>query len=666
MKLAYVLIPMFLIAVVGAYTLPETTIKGPLSMDNHKIWDVAAPANDTDAAIRSTVTSAVSSYMPLSGGTFSSWVNFGSFPLQSVGTPSNDTDASTKKYVDDSVVDYLPLTGGTLTSWLNAGGFPLQAVGAPVNDTDASTKKYVDDSVADYLPLAGGIVTGQTSFSNVPVLAVGVPVNDTDASTKKYVDDNVIGGGMPISGGTFTGWVNFGSFPLQAVGTPANNTDASTKLYVDQTKTALQGIDLGWDKINKSGDTMTGPLAMGAQKITGLADGTADQDAVTYSQLLSAVSSESSAVSSYDWYVVNNTTNIVYSAANGTTLCTFSVGNDELALQAALDNVTCAFDGDREQNKIRLVGDFWLDSVIQVKENFTQLYGGFLHGNVANTVLYVHNPDNDLCYGTRFEDVSFLQVIDSTTKYSIVFQKTALTEIVDCNWGNQDLVLKVNTTSGSSNSFQTRIHGSSIAGGFYLDGTTDDYFYGTYFTNGFNAAGIYINGGMGHRFVECHLYPSQISPYADGVTLASSWGNWFTSCTWDGGAVGVTNGNGIVITGAGSYLNIVDACTFTCMNKYGVCITSGATWNTVSNTNFYEGNGADSYYDDVGVIGLGANYNTVSNCNGYIPTSRSNLGSVAAERASGGDPDYNDFLYCRALSYEVETTVLGANSKAVT
>jgi hypothetical protein len=164
MKLAYILIPMFLIAVVGAYTLPETTIKGPLSMDNHKIWDVAAPANDTDVAIRSTVTSAVGSYMPLSGGTFSSWVNFGSFPLQSVGVPVNDTDASTKKYVDDSIgaAGGMPLSGGTFTGWVNFGSFPLQSVGAPANDTDASTKKYVDDLSVNYASAAEGVTNGDS------------------------------------------------------------------------------------------------------------------------------------------------------------------------------------------------------------------------------------------------------------------------------------------------------------------------------------------------------------------------------------------------------------------------------------------------------------------------------------------------------------------------
>jgi hypothetical protein len=40
-----------------------------------------------------------------------------------------------------------------------------------------------------------------------------------------------------------------------------------------------------WLRMNKSGDTMSGPLAMGSQKVTGVANGTAAQDAVTYSQL---------------------------------------------------------------------------------------------------------------------------------------------------------------------------------------------------------------------------------------------------------------------------------------------------------------------------------------------------------------------------------------------
>ncbi|MFA5312920.1 MAG: hypothetical protein WC375_06365 [Methanomassiliicoccales archaeon] len=49
--------------------------------------------------------------------------------------------------------------------------------------------------------------------------------------------------------------------------------------------TDLMTVRQGWDKLNNSGGTMTGPIAMGSNKITGLTNGSAAQDAVAYSQL---------------------------------------------------------------------------------------------------------------------------------------------------------------------------------------------------------------------------------------------------------------------------------------------------------------------------------------------------------------------------------------------
>lgn len=70
---------------------------------------------------------------------------------------------------------------------------------------------------------------------------------------------------------------------------PINDTDAATKLTVTTANNSMKAyVDVGdhqWTKLNKTGDTMSGALAMGANKVTGVANGTAAQDGVTYSQL---------------------------------------------------------------------------------------------------------------------------------------------------------------------------------------------------------------------------------------------------------------------------------------------------------------------------------------------------------------------------------------------
>ena len=61
---------------------------------------------------------------------------------------------------------------------------------------------------------------------------------------------------------------------------PSVDNDLSRKKYVDD-QDAL--------KVSKSGDTMSGELAMGTNKITGLANGTNPADAINYSQLQAAI-----------------------------------------------------------------------------------------------------------------------------------------------------------------------------------------------------------------------------------------------------------------------------------------------------------------------------------------------------------------------------------------
>lgn len=82
--------------------------------------------------------------------------------------------------------------------------------------------------------------------------------------------------GMLLSkaGGTLTGFLTLHANPTNAL-------HAAPKQYVDS---AVAGVDLS-GKVSKTGDTMSGALAMGSNKVTGLANGTASGDAVNKGQM---------------------------------------------------------------------------------------------------------------------------------------------------------------------------------------------------------------------------------------------------------------------------------------------------------------------------------------------------------------------------------------------
>jgi len=99
------------------------------------------------------------------------------------------------------------------------------------------------------------------------------------------VDGNTtVGGTLGVTGTTTLGTANVTTATVSSsltVPTPSSNTDATTKLYVD-TADAL--------KLDLAGGTMSGAIAMGTNKITGLGDPTLAQDAATKAYVDSEVS----------------------------------------------------------------------------------------------------------------------------------------------------------------------------------------------------------------------------------------------------------------------------------------------------------------------------------------------------------------------------------------
>ncbi len=82
---------------------------------------------------------------------------------------------------------------------------------------------------------------------------------------------------LPLAGGTMSGAIAMGAQKITGMADPTAAQDAATRAYV------LAQVAL---YLALAGGTMTGPIAMGAQKITGMADPTAAQDAATRAYVL--------------------------------------------------------------------------------------------------------------------------------------------------------------------------------------------------------------------------------------------------------------------------------------------------------------------------------------------------------------------------------------------
>ena len=192
----------------------------------------------------------------------------------------------------------------------------------PVQGSDAATKTYVDAEVAAVLDSAPGAL----NTLNELAAALGDDANYASTTTAAIATK------LPKAGGTMTGAIAMGNNKVTGLGAPTAGTDAAHKTYVD-------GVDAL--KLAKSGDTMSGVLAMGANKITGVANPTAAQDVVTKSYSDTLFGSTTAAATS--------ASNAATSASNASTSETNAAASydsfDDRYLGAKSSNPTVDNDG---------------------------------------------------------------------------------------------------------------------------------------------------------------------------------------------------------------------------------------------------------------------------------------------------------------------------------
>jgi hypothetical protein len=120
------------------------------------------------------------------------------------------------------------LTSDTLVSDLAAGGFKVTGLGTPSSTADAATKGYVDTQVSSLVDSAPGTL----DTLNELAAALGDDPNFATTIT------NSLAGKLSLTGGTMTGAIAMGTNKITGLGTPTASTDAANKDYIDTMATS--------------------------------------------------------------------------------------------------------------------------------------------------------------------------------------------------------------------------------------------------------------------------------------------------------------------------------------------------------------------------------------------------------------------------------------------
>ena len=375
----------------GTSTFNNVTIDGTLDMSSGTVGTItglATPTNATDAATKGYVDTADALKLNLSGGTMSGAIAMGTNKITGLGTPTADADAVTKSYVDaiaqgiDAKASVVAASTANLTlsgaqtidgvsviagdrvlvkdqTTTSDNGIYLCASGSWTRTTDADT---YSELIAAYTFVEGGTVNANNGF--ICTIVAGGTLGTTPITFAQFSGAGQVtaGTGMSKTGNTLN--VNTASSARIVVGadeidlattgvtastyksvtvdtfgriTAGTNpttisgfgiTDAYTKTEVD---TSLSG------KLSTSGGTMSGAIAMGTSKITGLGDPTNNQDAATKTYVDGILGSATSAATSAA-AAATSASNASTSASNAST----SAGNASTSATNAAASATSA------------------------------------------------------------------------------------------------------------------------------------------------------------------------------------------------------------------------------------------------------------------------------------------------------------------------------------
>jgi cytoskeletal protein CcmA (bactofilin family) len=166
----------------------------------------------------------------------------------------------------------------------------------PTNAQDAATKAYVDSEISVLIDGAPG------ALDTLKELADAL-ANDADAFSTL---DNKINTKVSKAGDTMTGALAMGTNKITSSATPTVGSDLTNKTYVDAQRDT---------RVAKTGDSMSGNLEMSSNKVTGLAAPTNANDATRKAYVDDILGSATAAADSADAAAVSES-NAATSEAN--------------------------------------------------------------------------------------------------------------------------------------------------------------------------------------------------------------------------------------------------------------------------------------------------------------------------------------------------------------
>jgi hypothetical protein len=284
---------------------------------------------------------------------------------------------------------------GTLN--MNAGTTAtITNLTSPTNANDAATKGYVDQEVSALVDSAPGTL----DTLNELAAALG---DDADFST---TITNSIATKLPLAGGTMSGEIAMGSNKITGVTDPTGAQDASTKAYTDAQRDT---------RVAKVGDTMSGALAMGDNKVTGLATPTAGTDATNKTYVDGIVGSSTAAATS--------ATNAATSETNAATSETNAATSETNAATSAT-NAAASYDNFDD----RYLGA--KSSAPTVDNDGDALITGALYFNSTSNIMYVYSGAGWQAAGSSVNGTSDRQTYTATAGQT-VFAATYDTGYID-------------------------------------------------------------------------------------------------------------------------------------------------------------------------------------------------------------------------------------------
>jgi len=340
---------------------------------------------------------------------------------------------------------------GTLN--MNAGTTAtITNLTSPTNTNDAATKGYVDTSIANLVDSAPGTL----DTLNELAAALGDDPNFSTTITTSIATK------LPLAGGTMTGAIAMGTNKITGLGDPTAAQDAATKNYADNKFLAL------------TGGTMTGSINMGSSPITTTHTPTNSADLTTKTYVDGILGSATAAATS--------ATNAATSATNAATSETNAANSATAAASSATSAANSYDDFDDRYLGAKA-------SAPALDNDGDALITGALYFNTTTDIMYVYGSSGWQAAGSSVNGTAD-RVTYTATSGQTTFAATYDPGYVDAYLNGVKLISGTDFTATSGTSIV-------LTTGATAGDTVDIVAYGT-----FVVADTYTKSQSDARYVE--------------------------------------------------------------------------------------------------------------------------------------------------------------------